>query len=47
MGIKLLMPSLSPTMEEGTIAEWKVKVGDKIEEGTPLCAIETDKTTVE
>jgi pyruvate dehydrogenase E2 component (dihydrolipoamide acetyltransferase) len=47
MGIKLEMPSLSPTMEEGTIAKWHVKVGDKIEEGTVLCSVETDKTTVD
>ncbi len=47
MGIKLLMPSLSPTMEEGNIAKWHVKVGDKIEEGTVLCSVETDKTTVD
>ena len=47
MANALLMPSLSPTMEEGTIAEWKVKVGDKIEEGMVICTVETDKTTVE
>lgn len=43
----VLMPSLSPTMEDGTIAKWYVSPGDKIEEGTVLCSVETDKTTVD
>lgn len=47
MATAIQMPSLSPTMEAGSIAKWLVAVGDKIEEGTPLCAVETDKTTVE
>jgi pyruvate dehydrogenase E2 component (dihydrolipoamide acetyltransferase) len=47
MGTKLFMPSLSPTMEEGTIAKWHVKVGDKISQDTLLCSVETDKTTVD
>ncbi len=47
MATPLLMPSLSPTMEEGTIAKWMVKEGDAIKTGTLLCSIETDKTTVD
>lgn len=43
----LTMPSLSPTMEEGSIAKWHIKVGDFVEQGTLLCSIETDKTTVD
>lgn len=43
----VLMPSLSPTMEDGVIAKWYVAPGDKIEEGTVLCSVETDKTTVD
>ena len=41
------MPKLSDTMEEGVIARWLVKEGDKISEGGPLCEIETDKATME
>jgi pyruvate dehydrogenase E2 component (dihydrolipoamide acetyltransferase) len=47
MHTPLLMPSLSPTMEEGTIARWFVKTGDLVQSGTTLCSIETDKTTVD
>ena len=47
MSTPMLMPSLSPTMEDGVIANWQVSVGDKIEEGTVLCSVETDKTTVD
>ncbi|KAF9597051.1 hypothetical protein IFM89_015242 [Coptis chinensis] len=43
----LEMPALSPTMNQGNIAKWKKKEGDKIEEGDVLCEIETDKATVE
>jgi pyruvate dehydrogenase E2 component (dihydrolipoamide acetyltransferase) len=41
------MPKLSDTMEEGAIAKWMKKVGDKISEGDPLAEIETDKATME
>ena len=41
------MPALSPTMEEGTLAKWHVKVGDKIEAGQVIAEIETDKATME
>ena len=43
----MLMPSLSPTMEEGVLAKWLVKEGDFIKPGTMLCSVETDKTTVD
>ena len=41
------MPRLSDTMEEGTVATWFKKVGDKVEEGEILAEIETDKATME
>uniref|UniRef100_UPI00058FA412 biotin/lipoyl-containing protein n=1 Tax=Psychroserpens damuponensis TaxID=943936 RepID=UPI00058FA412 len=41
------MPRLSDTMEEGTVAAWLKKVGDKVEEGDILAEIETDKATME
>jgi pyruvate dehydrogenase E2 component (dihydrolipoamide acetyltransferase) len=41
------MPRLSDTMEEGTVAQWHKKVGDKVEEGDLLAEIETDKATME
>lgn len=47
MSTQMLMPSLSPTMEEGTIAKWHVKVGDRIKQDTLLCSVETDKTTMD
>ena len=43
----ILMPALSPTMEEGTLAKWHVKVGDKIRSGDVIAEIETDKATME
>ncbi|KAF5192729.1 Dihydrolipoyllysine-residue acetyltransferase component of pyruvate dehydrogenase complex [Thalictrum thalictroides] len=43
----LEMPALSPTMNQGNIAKWRKKEGDKIEVGDVLCEIETDKATVE
>ena len=43
----ILMPALSPTMEEGNLAKWHVKVGDKIESGQVIAEIETDKATME
>ncbi len=44
---QILMPALSPTMEEGNLAKWLVKVGDKIEPGQDIAEIETDKATME
>ena len=43
----ILMPALSPTMEEGTLAKWHVKVGDAIHAGDVIAEIETDKATME
>ena len=43
----ITMPRLSDTMEEGTVASWLKKVGDKVEEGDILAEIETDKATME
>ena len=43
----VLMPALSPTMEEGTLAKWKVKEGDKVSSGDVIAEIETDKATME
>ena len=47
MPIELKMPALSPTMEEGTLAKWLVKEGDKVVSGDILAEIETDKATME
>jgi pyruvate dehydrogenase E1 component beta subunit len=44
---QILMPALSPTMEEGTLSKWLVKVGDKVKSGDVLAEIETDKATME
>ncbi|NWV43994.1 ODPX protein, partial [Grantiella picta] len=45
-GIKVLMPALSPTMEEGNIVKWLKKEGDTVNVGDALCEIETDKAVV-
>jgi pyruvate dehydrogenase E2 component (dihydrolipoamide acetyltransferase) len=45
--IDILMPALSPTMEEGTLAKWLVKTGDKVRSGDVIAEIETDKATME
>lgn len=47
MPIKVTMPALSPTMEEGNLSKWNVKEGDKIEPGDVIAEIETDKATME
>jgi pyruvate dehydrogenase E2 component (dihydrolipoamide acetyltransferase) len=47
MSIELKMPALSPTMEEGTLAKWLVKVGDTVKSGDLMAEIETDKATME
>ena len=43
----ILMPALSPTMEEGVLAKWHVKVGDTVKAGDVIAEIETDKATME
>ncbi len=47
MATNILMPALSPTMEEGKLARWLVKEGDTVKSGTILAEIETDKATME
>ncbi|MBY0448579.1 MAG: biotin/lipoyl-binding protein, partial [Hyphomonadaceae bacterium] len=43
----ILMPALSPTMEEGNLAKWLVKEGDRVAPGQVIAEIETDKATME
>src|SRR5690606_41705977 len=43
----ILMPALSPTMEEGVLAKWHVKAGDTVKAGDVIAEIETDKATME
>lgn len=47
MALDIRMPALSPTMEEGTLAKWLVKVGDTVASGDVMAEIETDKATME
>jgi pyruvate dehydrogenase E2 component (dihydrolipoamide acetyltransferase) len=47
MTISITMPALSPTMEEGNLVKWHVKVGDKVKPGDVIAEIETDKATME
>ena len=47
MAIEVLMPALSPTMEEGTLSRWLVKEGDEVKSGDVIAEIETDKATME
>ena len=47
MSSKILMPALSPTMTEGTINKWLVKIGDNVKAGDIIAEIETDKATME
>ncbi|MEM9332313.1 MAG: pyruvate dehydrogenase complex E1 component subunit beta [Pseudomonadota bacterium] len=47
MAIEILMPALSPTMEEGNLAKWLVKEGDQVTSGDVIAEIETDKATME
>ncbi len=46
MAVEIVMPRLSDSMEEGTILQWLVAVGDRVQEGAPLVEVETDKATV-
>ncbi|MFZ1814436.1 MAG: pyruvate dehydrogenase complex E1 component subunit beta [Rhizobiaceae bacterium] len=47
MPVEILMPALSPTMEEGNLSKWLVKEGDKVKSGDVIAEIETDKATME
>ena len=47
MPTQILMPRLSPTMEEGKLAAWHVKEGDRVRSGDVVAEIETDKATME
>ncbi|MEP4560135.1 MAG: biotin/lipoyl-containing protein, partial [Nitratireductor sp.] len=47
MPIEILMPALSPTMEEGNLAKWLKKEGDAVSAGDVIAEIETDKATME
>ena len=47
MSIKILMPALSPTMTEGILQKWLIKIGDEVKSGDVLAEIETDKATME
>src|SRR5690554_948183 len=47
MPVNITMPALSPTMEEGTLAKWHVKEGDRVSAGDVIAEIETDKATME
>jgi len=47
MPVEILMPALSPTMEEGTLSKWLKKEGDKVTSGDVIAEIETDKATME
>ena len=47
MKTEILMPSLSPTMEEGSLAKWYVSPGDKVKPGDIIADIETDKALME
>lgn len=47
MATSILMPALSPTMTEGTLAKWHVKTGDRVQSGDLIAEIETDKATME
>lgn len=47
MPLDILLPAMSPTMEEGTLAKWLVKAGDTVKSGQVLAEIETDKATME
>ena len=47
MSVEVLMPALSPTMEEGNLTKWNIKVGDTVSAGDVIAEIETDKATME
>ena len=47
MSVKIFMPALSPTMTEGSLTKWLIKVGDQVKAGDVIAEIETDKATME
>lgn len=47
MATEILMPSLAPTMTEGNIAKWHIRVGDRVQIGDVICEIESEKAVVE
>ena len=47
MSVKIFMPALSPTMTEGSLTKWLIKVGDLVKAGDVIAEIETDKATME
>ena len=47
MATQVVMPKLSPTMEEGQLARWLKKEGDEVQVGEPLAEVDTDKATME
>ena len=47
MPVKILMPALSPTMTDGTLAKWHISKGDTVSSGDVIAEIETDKATME
>ena len=47
MSVKISMPALSPTMTEGSLTKWLIKVGDQVKAGDVIAEIETDKATME
>src|SRR5205085_1227180 len=47
MPIQIVMPTLSPTMDKGKLAKWRVKEGQQVKPGDVICEVETDKATIE
>ena len=47
MPIQIVMPTLSPTMDKGKLAKWRVKEGQQVKAGDVICEVETDKATIE
>ena len=47
MAVNVLMPALSPTMEQGKLSKWMKKVGDTVKAEDPLCSLESDKATMD
>ena len=47
MPIQIVMPTLSPTMDKGKIAKWRVEEGQQVKPGDVICEVETDKATIE
>ena len=47
MPIQIVMPTLSPTMDKGKLAKWRVREGQQVKAGDVICEVETDKATIE